>query len=73
MSYTYTEQEFAEKVEWEGGLWETLTGYGLSYTDVVPGALRDALEQAERVIAEASTEIEAIEYYLESLEEPDED
>lgn len=69
----YTEQEFAEKVEWEGGVWEALTEYGLGAKDVVPGALRDFLENAEPLLAEASTEINAIEAYLESLEEPDED
>lgn len=69
----YTEQEFAEKVEWEGGLWEALTEYGLKASDLEPGALREALENAEPLIAEAFTEIRGMEYYLESLEEPDED
>ena len=37
----YTEKEFAQKIDWEGGVIDALE-YGLKSTDVEPGDLRDA-------------------------------
>lgn len=72
MSYVYTEQEFAEKLEWEGGVWEVFE-YGLKPENIAPGALRDFYEEAYPLFEEADHQIRAIEGYIETLNEPEED
>lgn len=43
MSDVMTEEEFVAKVDSEGGFFEAIFGYGLSYRDVEPGPIRDLL------------------------------
>lgn len=48
MSDPMSEQDFAQKVQWEGGVTEALE-YGLIGPDVVPGELRDKWVELEQV------------------------
>ena len=68
-----TEQEFADKVEWEGGLLDLLIGYGLTYENVEEGILRDMLENIAPLIAELEHQTWAIEGYLETLTDVDDE
>lgn len=47
MSYRMTEEEFADKVESEGGLLGAIFGYGLGPGDLQPGYLKELFERYE--------------------------
>lgn len=56
-SYEYTPVEFVAKIDYEGGVWDTMLGYGLA-EDVLPpcklrnayGALRKAMVKLKPLI-----------------------
>lgn len=66
MSEKMTPKEFAGKVEWEGGLYDALFGYGLKSSDLEDGELKDAIESVE---SWAPDFIEAMEYAESLLED----
>lgn len=58
--------EFAAKVDWEGGLYEALFGYGLKSSDVDDEypELKTALDEAHSAHAEFSKYMDAVEALL---------
>lgn len=68
----YTVEEFADKVNWEGGLFEAITGYGLSWTDLdddAPAGLVGLLKNYEVKAKQAEALEDEIMELLESDEE----
>lgn len=67
-----TEQDFAAKIEWEGGITDALD-YGLKAEQCVPGELHDAWAKLEAVWVSAQPEIKVVQYILDSLMSDGED
>lgn len=44
-TYQYTEAELARKIDYEGGVFEAVFGYGIKPTEVEPGVARDAFQK----------------------------
>lgn len=69
MKYTMTEQEFANKIEWEGGILDALD-YGLTPEDVEGGELQDAWRTLYiRYTASLKPAVERVQELLWGLEE----
>lgn len=67
MSEKMTEEEFANKVEWEGGLYDALFIYGLKSGDLVDGPLKDAIEKIESQAKPFNDAMDEAEWLIESL------
>lgn len=59
-----TEESFAGKVSWEGGIWDALTSYGLHERDLVPGELHDAWKKLREAVSDISPLIDDVEAIL---------
>ena len=62
MGANYTEEEFAAKVDEEGGLWGAIAGYGLSSTDLADQntELAESIAALETVLRNYSWLIDSI-------------
>jgi hypothetical protein len=72
VSNKYTAQEFADKVEWEGGLYEAVTGYGLKASDLdddAPPGLMSLLEEFQEHAENAAAVEEQINRIFDELRE----
>lgn len=70
-----TDEEFAAKVDWEGGLYEALFGYGLKSTDLdnQDGVLAQAIRQIESLAPDFYTAMMAVEEILNTITETDDE
>lgn len=59
-----TKSEIAAKVEWEGGLAETILGYGLSWTEL-PADAPNEIKAAWLHVQGVRADVERIENWLE--------
>lgn len=67
-----TEQEFAQKIDWEGGILEAL-GYGLRPDDAPPGELRDAWAELRAAFEDMRPLVRRVEGILDRIEDSDDD
>jgi hypothetical protein len=69
MNDRWTREEVAGKVDWEGGVSETITGYGLS-SDILPKDAPSEIVEAWKRVEESSKDIDLIWRWLETGELP---
>lgn len=62
-----SEQQFAAKVDYEGGVFGALE-YGLTASDCVPGPLHDAWAELEKGYAHVCAPLQKVEEALEAVE-----
>jgi hypothetical protein len=60
-----TREELAGKVDWEGGVSEAITGYGMS-TRNLPDDAPEAVRSAWQRVYDMASDIELIEHWLET-------
>ena len=59
-----TKEELDDKIDWEGGIAETITGYGLSPGNLPEDAPPEVKAAWERLYTQARDDIEIIEKWL---------
>lgn len=67
-----TEQDFASKIEWEGGITEALD-YGLKSVDCEPGALHNAWKKLETKWAGIQKEMDTVQNILDEYSEEEDE
>lgn len=63
MSDRYTHAELADKVDWEGGIYEAITGYGIP-SDCLPLDAPESVREAWARIEETSADADVIQEWL---------
>lgn len=53
MPDTYTNEKLAEKIAWEGGLYEFVTSYGINLTDIEDPKVRELFRKYTEVVESA--------------------
>ena len=69
-----TDEEFFEKVDYEGGLLEAMVGYGLTHNDIDPQfpVLRAMVKKLESLLDPVRVIVSKIDAYEHSLDTKDE-
>mgnify|MGYP003590208938 CR=1 FL=1 len=69
-----TDEEFFEKVDYEGGLLEAMVGYGLTHNDIDPQfpVLRAMVKKLESLLGPVRVIVSKIDAYEHSLDTKDE-
>lgn len=70
---TMTLREFIDKVEWEGGAWEALRGYGIKSNNVDDPELKRLLDIFHSLADDAENAMIAAMFYAESNVEDSEE
>lgn len=68
MPDTYTNEKLAEKIAWEGGLYEFVTSYGIALADIEDPKVRELFRKYTEVVESAEnleTDIHDIIGYVE--------